>query len=621
VILVHKRCMSLCVLGENFCPVYPVLRLTNQRQSLTGDPPVMNRVIRLALLILAVGIIIPRLASASGGSCAAFASGACPASIPSGVTSFYFIDYAGGSDSNAGTSESSPWQHMPTCANATSTAASHTPGSGEGWILKGGVTVDYHCWPANLPWGGASGAPDYMGPDPGWYTGSSWTRPIFNGGGSSVYNSNSSALMNDNAHSASHLVLDNIEFTGLYFSGTNCANSNNACAYVAVNMGLGVGSSTEVGWEFKNLYAHNVTHTAYPTSNDPGNEGALFWMPRDAGSSFHDGYIDNSDGGADCCRGVYTGNIYRNYFSGLANVVFNPSSPNNDETIFLFHDNTMRNIATTFYPDNGSEPHGNCIHVFGNMPSSFNELIYNNRIDCTNLNAENLEVEEDSATVYYFNNVNTNMYQPNGYDTSSFSGAGQGGTYYYFQNTEECGVDPSAGYICVGLRNAPTVFDYNNFGVSSNSSGGPAVLNHSGWSGSFTSIPNNSKTCGGIATTNFGGTLICAPIGSGNGTGNLNFTETYPFAPLDSTAAATIGTASNLISLCSTISGINAAAGSACLSDTTLGVTYNTADHTVSWPARTPVARPTSGAWQIGAYQFANGVAPQAPTGLAAVVQ
>jgi hypothetical protein len=578
----------------------------------------MNRLLRLALLMLTVGIIIPGTASATGGSCSGFASGACPANIPNGVTSFYFIDYAGGSDSNAGTSESSPWQHLPTCANATGAATAHTSGSGEGWIFKGGVTVDDRCWPASLPWGGASGAPDYMGPDPGWFTGGSWSRPIFSGGKGSGYNSNTGSLLSDAAHQASYLVLDNIEFTGLYWSGTNCNVNFNACGYISWH---GYLSGTGGNWELKNLYAHNVTHTAYPTSTDPANTGALFWMPRDAGSSFHDSVIDNSDGGADCCQGVYTGNVYNNYFSGLDNVIFNPSSPSNDETILLVHDNTMRNIATTFYPNNGSEPHGNCIHVFGTMPSSFNELIYNNNVDCTNVNAENLEVEEDSATVYYFNNVNTGMYQPNGYDTSSFSGAGQGGTYYYFQNTEECGVDPNAGYICVGLRNAASVFDYNNFGVSSNSSGGPAVLNHSGWSGSLTSSPNNSKTCGGITTTNFGGTLICAPIGSGNGTGNLNFTETYPFAPLDSTAAATIGTAANLMSLCSTISSINAAAGSACLSDTTLGVSYNSADHTVSWPARTPVARPTSGEWQIGAYQFASGGAPQAPTGLAAVVQ
>ena len=163
----------------------------------------MKSLFRLALLAWTVSLLISGSASAStsGGSCSNFAGGSCPANIPSGVTAFYFIDYASGSDSNSGTSESSPWQHMPTCNNATTTAAAHTPGAGEGWILKGGVTVDYHCWPMIIPWGGTSGRSDYIGYDPGWYTGGSWARPIISGGGSS-YNSTAYSLMVDNVTNA-----------------------------------------------------------------------------------------------------------------------------------------------------------------------------------------------------------------------------------------------------------------------------------------------------------------------------------------------------------------------------------------------------------------------------------
>ena len=573
-------------------------------------------------LLLVFCMVAAASASASGGSCSQFKSGSCPSTVPSGVTSFYFIDYASGSDSNSGASESSPFQHLPCGANATGNAAAAcTSASGTGWVLKGGVTVDYHSWPANVPFGGTSSNPTYIGPDPGWFTGGSWSRPILSGGGSAGYNSNGGSMLTDVAHHASYMVVDNIEFTGLYWSGTNCQSSGLYCGYLSWHQGgFNVGGDTGAGWEVKNVYAHNITHSAYPTSNDPSNTSSIFWMPREVNSSFHNNYLDNSDGGADCCWAVYTGNIYENYFSHFDNVVFNATSGNNNETIFLFHDNTIRNMVTTFYPNNGSEPHGNCIHIFGTMPSSFNELLYNNSVDCTDVNAENLEVEENSATVYYFNNLNTNTFQPNGYDTSSFSGSGYGGTYYYFDNTEECGVDSTPGYLCIGLRNAPTVFAYNNFAVTNSSSGGPAVVNHSGWSGKFTSAPVNPQTCSGIITSNFGGTLLCNPIGSGNGTGNINFTETYPFAPLDSTAAATIGTAAPQSALCSTIYKVNAAAGTACLSDTTLGVVAEASTHTVLWPARTPVARPQSSNWQIGAYELASGTGPQPPTSLTAVV-
>lgn len=603
----------------------------------------MISLFRFALLILAVSLLISGIASAATpGSCSSFAAGSCPASIPNGVTSFYFIDYASGSDANPGTSESAPWQHLPTCANATGSASAHTPGAGEGWILKGGVTVDYRCWPANLPWGGANGAPDYIGPDPGWYTGTSWSRPIFSGGGTSFNADTVGFLLNDNKHHASYLVLDNIEFTGFYWdSATNCYVQSSACGYVGYyNHGLSSGS--DVSWEFKNFYAHNITHGSYSASgtNDQAPYG-LFWMPRDAASSAHDFVIDNTDGGQDCCGSVTTGNMYNFYLTGLNNGIYNPTTSSSGESILLVHDFDIVNPVATFMKGSGvngtTPPHGNCIHVFGTQPSSYNELFYNGRIDCTETEAETLETEEDYATTWVFNLVVTNEYQPNGFDTSFFSSSGLGGTYHFFDITEECG-GPQGGtfgpYPCFAMRGSNKTDAYNMFGIAVSGGNGPTsslVCELSGcgdlganYTGTFTSAPNSTYTCGSSTTTNFGGTIICAPIGTGNGTGNLNLTQTYPFAPLDSTAAATVGTASSATvkGYCTTISGINAAAGTACLSDTTLGVAYNTSNHTVSYPARAPIAHPASGNWEIGAYEPpTSGTPPQPPTGLTAVVQ
>lgn len=343
-------------------------------------------------------------------------------------------------------------------------------------------------------------------------------------------------------------------------------------------------------------------------------------MPRDKASSFHDSVIDNTDGGNDCCRAAYTGNIYNNYFTGLVNVVLSPTATNNLVPLFLFHDNTMTNIVTTFYPNNGNEPHGNCIHVFGNQISA-NELIYNNNINCDNPNAEPFEVEEDSATVYAFNNVWANLTQPNGLSMSSFTGTSHGGKYFVFQNTIEGGVNPSPADMCMKLWFDPTVTEQNNFCITSNGNF-PTVTYSTGGSaftGSFTSSPDGSVTCSRGAQTNWGGSQICAPIGNGDGTGNLNMAEKYPFAPMDATAAAKIGTATPSSAICSTVGGIYSPAGSACFNDSTLGVTYNTSNHTVSWPARQPLSRPVSGQWQIGAYELASG-APLPPTDLTAVV-
>lgn len=56
----------------------------------------------------------------------------------SGTT--YYIDYDSGSDSNNGTSAVTPFQHHPWDSNATSVANATTPGAGDLFIFRGGVT-------------------------------------------------------------------------------------------------------------------------------------------------------------------------------------------------------------------------------------------------------------------------------------------------------------------------------------------------------------------------------------------------------------------------------------------------------------------------------------------------
>lgn len=51
----------------------------------------------------------------------------------------YYIDFAGGSNSNAGTSTGAPWKHCPGDANATGTPASTTLSAGDTVAFKGGV--------------------------------------------------------------------------------------------------------------------------------------------------------------------------------------------------------------------------------------------------------------------------------------------------------------------------------------------------------------------------------------------------------------------------------------------------------------------------------------------------
>jgi len=616
---------ALVCLGLALSAIYPVLsNLPNGRNDQKQESPIMNRLIRFCFLIATVNLIISlRMAAAAsgGGTCANFAGGSCPSSIPSTVTSFYFIDYANGSDSNTGTTEASPWQHAPGFANAGGNAAKHTPGAGEGWIFKGGVTVDFHAWPANVPWGGNSAAPDYMGPDPGWFVGGSWTRPIFDGGGSSGYNAAKQSFLTDVANSTDYVVIDNIEFTGLYWAGNVSSGSSNSVAgYIGIH-----NYSAGANWEIKNVYAHAWTHCApynSSTCTDPANSnGALIFigLPTSTStSSIHDSVADGSDsqGGGDSQQAFHAPYVYRNWSQYM---------PNNYQGTYLeLHDNVITHNTNSF----DSAIHMNCIHVFGNA-SSTPYLIYNNFVDCQyatpSYGATSIDLEDDNTTHFVFNNV-IKAGNGQGITDSYFLSASPGSHYTLFNNTIETENSPGPGASCYTLVQSTINVLVDNFCVTNNyySTAATPSLNLSSFVGTYTApSPTFTINCklGGGTQANFGSAQICAPIGNGNGTGNLNDAETYPLAPMDATAAATIGTGQNNSSYCSQVSAVAPTAGTACLSDTTLGVTYNTSNHTVSGPARNPIPRPSSGTWEIGAYQPPSGQAPpNAPTGMTALV-
>lgn len=593
----------------------------NQRQEDS-----MKRSLPPTLFVLVLVLSFSQGIFASGGNCANFAAGSCPASVPSGVTGFYFIDYIGGSDSNNGMSESTPWQHAPTMANATGAAAGHTPAAGEGWIFKGGVTVDYRAWPMNVPWNGTSAAPDYIGPDPGWYTGSSWSRPIFNGGGSSGYDATNQSLITDAANAANYLVLDNIEFTGLYWHGLCPSSSNAACGYVGTNSAYG-----RTNWEVKNVYAHGWGHCSYQTCNDSSNSnGAFFYLgfPNTNAStnvsSFHDSVVDGSDTAQDCCQAAHAPYYYRNYVAYVANY--------SQGMAVSIHDNTFAHNVSSFQQVNGGDLHENCIHLWEHTWSFETPTIYNNYLSCqsalpVSYVTQVMLFEDNSLTHYVFNNV-VEAGNGQGIAPSAYAAGDPASTYFIFNNTIETMNGPTPGSSCYTSGYTAKVTYADNFCLTNNywSTAVVPSLAFYGYTGTTsTPSPTFSINCraGGGTQSNFGASQICAPIGSGDGSGNINATEAFPFAPMDTTASATIGTGQNNSAYCTAVSAVDSAAGTACLSDTTLGVAYNVSNHTVSWPARTPIMHSASGTWQNGAYEYSGGNSgnPAPPTNLTAVVQ
>ncbi len=92
---------------------------------------------------------------------------------------------------------------------------------------------------------------------------------------------------------------------------------------------------------------------------------------------------------------------------------------------------------------------------------------------------------------------------------------------------------------------------------------------------------------------------------------------TYVYSPTARTNA-TVGAGMNLSGDCS------GPMATLC-SDTTYAVTYNTTNHTATFPGRADSPRPSSGAWDVGAYLFGGAGSnssqnPRPPTGLTAII-
>lgn len=101
----------------------------------------------------------------------------------------YYIDYQGGSDSNNGTSKSTPWKRHPFMPGFS---GSYTHAAGDDYIFKGGVVWPKEAMPLIIKKGGTAANVSEYKTDPGWFNGSAFARPEFTCGGQSIPNADSS---------------------------------------------------------------------------------------------------------------------------------------------------------------------------------------------------------------------------------------------------------------------------------------------------------------------------------------------------------------------------------------------------------------------------------------------
>jgi hypothetical protein len=183
--------------------------------------------------------------------------GGLPAVAQSGRT--FYIDYAGGSNGNNGTSQSTPWKTHPymqasaACSGTGSTPA-YTHATGDRFIFKGGVAWPAACFGMNVKQGGTSSAYDYYGVDLNWFSGSSFSRPVFNLNGQLPTAAGPLNGRNVIWVDGTYVTFDNFEIKGQFIQGGHSGPD------VGYDCGIYF-SSNVLGSIVKNGYFHDWIST------------------------------------------------------------------------------------------------------------------------------------------------------------------------------------------------------------------------------------------------------------------------------------------------------------------------------------------------------------------------
>lgn len=505
----------------------------------------------------------------------------------------YYVSTSTGSDSNTATqaqSKSTPWAHLKGMAGCTSNCSSYSPVAGDQFILMGCDVWEHSDLPINWDWSGTSANPIKVGVDTTWYNTSncpsSWNRPIWDAGKVSTCWSGSANVMltvAGVASSVSYVTFDNIEMRGMEITAvSSCAGGQGYGDFVDF-----FNPVTNV--TFSNVYIHGWQSTV---------DNCIIFQGQ-AGNLFTSSIIDGSDGtgvaATKSCYGFYPTppSIQNTVIHDLPNpIVGYAQTGAGGPASLVWSGNNIYNVNDSYAGAN----HGNAIEIVG----SGTYYIYNNLIHhmvCSG--CESMMIGNSGETSYVFNNII--------WDLGPIGSSAQ---------------TPS---IPQGSASGLTEIFRNNTIVASDNQ---SCINNSGQGATNYTITAQNTHCiqgtsGGAVTDytavgqNLLQTTAQADANSSPHFDQYAASQAYVYSPLASTNS-TVGAGSNLTSNCT---GPTAALCQA----TTYGCTEQSVGGVVQsvCTTHTTNARPSSGAWDLGAYQFSSSTAqtPQPPTGLQATVQ
>jgi hypothetical protein len=558
----------------------------------------MIRMLRFALIILIVSLIT------------GFAS-----------ANTYYIS-ASGSDSNNGTSKTTPWLNAPGMAKCSASCASKTPVAGDQFIFRGGDTWHYGNTGATpyigswiWTWSGSSGSPIYIGVDQTWYTGGSWVRPIITGDNpysnslvaACAYNqSTSNAFWLDKVK---YVNVDNFEWPGRCWSGTG-ANSAAIYNYQTCNVNI------------SNNYFHGWTTVAGSADNQVGVSSNATGP---CGFTTYNRYYGNVFDGSDSSRGAAN--------SAACSQGFEPSMPcesgigiygegyDIDSNVFrymsnfavvvnlhTYHDNLAEYLYTSFAPSSIA-PHSNVINNDTNA-SGASLSFYNNIVRHTYVSETVYLSVGSGGSAYVFNNVffDNLRYDASGDTAPSNCIAMQAAqstgttTLYFYNNTLDMDTDDPTGGGCM--------ITFWNAGAPTYSWNGPAYFENDHLIGFSNLAALYIIKSGATVQIHDNGNEVIqsTPVARSQG-----YTQSNNDSPTLS-SNSTVGAGNSLANLCSQFSSDSELCGG-----TSDGVEEQAGEggEIATFPAVSMLGRTPS--WDAGAHQFSTG-APVPPTNLQAVV-
>jgi hypothetical protein len=509
-----------------------------------------------------------------------------------GITSCFYVA-ANGSDSNSGGSEASPWAHAPGMPNCSGNCKSNAPIGGTGYIFRGGDTWHFGN-PRLTPFVGASSwaftwsgnsqsIPIYIGVDPGWYSGRSWSRPVLSQDNplSKHAVSHCAYTTNDGNNmiylpGVSWIVFDDFEITGY------CWSVNGQSRYGDEIMFDFWGKSPYAPYYMviENNYIHGWTHTRRGTQaggngwvGNSNYEGSVIQFSAVDGSDSDPASLQPLGQGSDGYLLAY--DVFR-YFGGT-NIL---------DGCHIVHDSLFEHVRSV---TDGST-HSDTLYCTGeeNRGNQNPNLFYNNVFryipdggEATSMvlgqNIPKHQIDYDFNNV--FHDVNNG---PNYNVLNDPACSGCGGALTIFNNTAVQG--SSTCIFCQG-KSAPIV-SVNNFFVTT--SGERSVYN----------------TVSGVTETS---ALDASPLALSR----EGYSSTHDFAPARASSRTVTAKGRNeTTGYCADNVLHNVLAEAACTRGATGSCRYDSTKHAVNCPAISAQQRPAKGSWNIGAFQYGTGGQP-----------